>query len=808
MSLPGSRLVVNPFDFNTSLLPAAYSNGPQLPLHVGYYAAGRAHRLQEILTVYRKPEGHTGGVEVAWADEFDSLSDEWVADEGVDATVVDGQLQLNLRPDASNWWGSVQRWVEIDLEESPYIEVSVTELADAWALRVNDGGDDITVQGDTNEKGTFTYDFRKATGWTGRKRLRLRLVVAIWEKPARFDYVRIMGVRSVLESAASFETSWLPHELPTTAEYGSGTTAQLHDHFADVDTLIRSLSFQLGEAADRRWVLGGRYEGDVSWDKERRVLTVATEDYAYAVAFPEETVGGPVFSSSLVRFLAGMVDVPGREGYWAVEMDVRSGGPMPITVGFATAVEGVEAAKRRATTTARRGDWARIRDEQERFWTRYLREQVPHPHSFELVDAPAGCPREGCPEVTAGQVRNTYYKAWVFAAANVLPQTPEVNFPYPQLAAGKPSMWAFGAPQASASASWESMLQIQFYAYADASVAWAAFRGLMSLVDETGALPGEVLPTRAAQTATVLYQLTEDKEALADIYPALKRHLLWKKDNPRWIHGDHDNPYEKDADFVVSALIDMKYAAGLAKALGVVSDVEFWEQVRRDYFQDYLVWFWETPDSEPAEYYFTDTGQRRLGGTLWITSGFHLDLWDDASRRQLEGLKRRFLRELKLEEPFGSFAYPKYSDISYTVYGLLDQGMVEEARTLANVSVRDTVRSNMFAEVYYNWEFPRPDGVRPSFFGAGYVMDMVLMNNGHRMDQGWPHLVRLHPGDGGVSNLRIRGKTLNLRLEQDSVLLGGSFVRGRPDCRRHAVAVGETVAISSQCAPGESQGRR
>jgi hypothetical protein len=610
MSLPGSRLVVNPFDFNTNLLPAAYSNGPQLPLNVGYYAAGRAHRLQEMLTVYRKPEGRTGGVEVAWADEFDSLSEEWVADEGVEATVADGQLQLNLRSGSSNWWGSVQRWVEIDLEESPYIEISVTELADAWALRVNDGGADVTVQGDTNDKGTFTYDLRKATGWTGRKRFRLRLVVAIWEKPARFDYVRIMGVRSVLESAVSFETSWLPHELPTTAEYGSGTTAQLHDYFADSDTLIRSVSFQLGEAADRRWVLGGRYKGDVCWDTDTRVLAVATDAYAYAIAFPAEIVEGPAFSANLVRFLAGLVDAPGKEGYWAVEIDVRSGVSMLAVVAFATAQEGVEAARQRALRISQRGDWAKLRDKQERFWTRYLRDQVPHPHSFGLVDAPVGCLREGCPEVTAEQVRDTYYKAWVFAAANVLPPMPEVGFPYPQLAAGKPSMWAFGAPQASASASWESMLQIQFYAYADPEVAWAAFRGLMSLVDEAGALPGEVLPTRAAQTAAVLYQLTGDKEALADIYPALKRHLLWKKDNPRWIHGDHDNPYEKDADFVVSALIDMKYAAGLAEVLGLVSDVEFWEQMRRDYFQDYLVWFWETPDSDPVEYYYADTGQR------------------------------------------------------------------------------------------------------------------------------------------------------------------------------------------------------
>ncbi|MEQ7125805.1 hypothetical protein ABN034_14935 [Actinopolymorpha sp. B11F2] len=109
MSLSGSRLVVNPFDFNTSLRPAEYNNGSHLPLHVGYYAAAHAHRLLDTLMLYRKPEGRTGGLDVAWADEFESLSEDWIADPGLEATVSDGQLRLNLSSDASNWWGSVQR---------------------------------------------------------------------------------------------------------------------------------------------------------------------------------------------------------------------------------------------------------------------------------------------------------------------------------------------------------------------------------------------------------------------------------------------------------------------------------------------------------------------------------------------------------------------------------------------------------------------------------------------------------------------------------------------------------------------------
>lgn len=561
--------------------------------------------------------------------------------------------------------------------------------------------------------------------------------------------------------------------------------------------------FDLADPADRGWLVGGRYKGDVSWDEDARVLSVATDAYAYAVALPDESAEDPAYYPRLVEFLSetGAVDVPGSEGYWAVELTAASDGPIPIAVGFATSQEGTNVAVQRAAMALRRGDWAMRRDMQETFWTSYLQDQVPHPDVFDLVAVPAGCPREGCPDVTSDQVQGTYYKAWVFAATNVLPPMPEVDFPYPQLAAGKPSMWAFGAPQASASATWESMLQIQFYGYADPAVAWDAFRGLLSLVEETGALAGEVLPTRAAQTAMVLHNVDGDQRKLRDIYPSLKRHLLWKKDNPRWIHGDHDNPYEKDADFVVSVLIDMKYARHLADILQIEEDVEFWESQRREYFNEYLAWFWETPDSEPVEYYYTDTGARNSGGTLWITSGLHLDLWDEESERQLEGLKRRFTSEFKPEEPFGNFADPKYSDISYTVYGLLDQGMRDEALQLANVAIRDTTRANMFAEVYFEWEFPEPRGVRPSFFGAGYAMDMVMMNNGYRMDQGWPHLVRLHSGEGGMSNLRLHGRTLNLRIQPDSgtVRLDGSFVRVTLDCREQTVAVGETMPVPLDC---------
>lgn len=127
--------------------------------------------------------------------------------------------------------------------------------------------------------------------------------------------------------------------------------------------------------------------------------------------------------------------------------------------------------------------------------------------------------------VTSAMIERAYYAAWIFLASNILQKSPESGYEYTQFACGKPSLWGQGAPEAPYSASWESLIAMQLYASIYPEQAWDAFKGLMSLVDDTGMLAGESLPSRKAQTAFILYEATGNKQLLSDVYPALKKYM-------------------------------------------------------------------------------------------------------------------------------------------------------------------------------------------------------------------------------------------------------------------------------------------
>lgn len=282
---------------------------------------------------------------------------------------------------------------------------------------------------------------------------------------------------------------------------------------------------------------------------------------------------------------------------------------------------------------------------------------------------------------------------------------------------GKPSLWTHGPPGAAATAPWEGFLGMQLYAYVDPELSWEAFKGMMTRVTESGKIEGESLPSRKAQTAWILYQLTGDEDSLTEIYPALRRYLLWRKENPRWIFGGHDDPTEKDMEFVVHVLVDMQYAKQIARVLDRPDEVERWERLRHELFQKYLEWFWPEPTTTPpATYaYVTDSGVQRevFERANVVATGLHLDLWD--GQPQLQSVKETFLAAYEPAEAFVGFGPPwnKYPDYSYTVYGLIEKGLAGAAEIMTSVGARDVARANMFAEQYIiSTEPPRPDGVR------------------------------------------------------------------------------------------------
>jgi hypothetical protein len=807
MSLPGSRIVVNPYDFaeidarraTVPVTPVDYSNGPELPLNAAYYVADKADRLSGAAGVYLHDDHRQPRLRTALDDGFASLDEAWQVGPNLSAEVADGQVELTVHGAVA---ASLSRSVTLDLGATPYLQVSVPRTEGMWSLQVNDGTQSANtyLQRDTDRTGTITYDLPDLTGWHGTKTFRLSFVAIYADRPTYVDRLRIVGVDSPMRTATSFGTEWMPSALPFHASYADGTRLAGEDTFFDEDTVLRTMDVGAGDDGASALTLAGAVGGDASWDAVRHVLTVDASDYSYAVAFSRPPTRVRWYQTYLDFLLQRPAAAPVAGGYWSVEI------PAPATddrlgfaVGFAPGSGRSALAGERAAHPFRDGSWRDTAQRQARFWDDLLA-RVPHPRDFALH----GVPTMG---VTPAEVRREYYRAWVHLAANLLPPMPEAAYPYPQIANGKASLWMYGAPGAHASAQWESILETQFYAYLDPQAAWKAYEGLLSRVDDAGDMGGESLPSRKAQTGLVLYQLTGDATALRGVYPTLKRHLLWEQANPHWICcGDHpavNHANERDADFVASLLVDLRYMTEIAHVLGMPDEERFWQHQRSTLFSDYLSWFWPTTD-DPMQYYFVgeqgcDYRGDCHGNALDVAIGLHIDLLDDPAH--IAGLMNRFDADYDPSGPFAGIAETRYPEFSFATYGLLDHGMAGRAAVMANAYLRDVVRAHMFAEGYGldSAGGVRSGGVRPSAFGTMTVIDALWMKNGYRMDLGWPHFVKLPGEAGGIDGLSVRGRRLNERADRagDSVVLSGSLVTD--SCRDLAVPPGGTVALPDGC---------
>ena len=130
-------------------------------------------------------------------------------------------------------------------------------------------------------------------------------------------------------------------------------------------------------------------------------------------------------------------------------------------------------------------------------------------------------------------------------------------------------------------------------------------------------------------------------------------------------------------------------------------------------------------------------------------------------------------------KPFCGVSMIKYEPYMYTVLGLLEHGYGEQGRTLAVTAVRDIVLSGIQSEGYCyagDETEPLPEGVRPSMFGAAMMIDCVWLMNGVRMDDGMPVFANYFDQDGGVENLKVDGKTFNMKKEDNTFTYGGAYL--------------------------------
>lgn len=660
--------------------------------------------------------------------------------------------------------------ITVDVDKNPLLLLNVPECAGPWALKINDGSGDIALQHDTRNAGSYAFDLRAITGWSGTKTFHLVFYVipyAAHPSSVTVGDIRIerMSGNPVTNKALSYTTAWTPHDLPFSAVYADSATLTGYDYFYDKRSLVRNLQFGHITAANGKFILTGSYAGNISFTNN--ILRVAKEYYSYGLT-------SPAFNGKTVKYYAtqaamqtgsNSLAIPPSCGFWAIEIDANSlpGKQMSIATAFTANSDTAALPGLLATpltgTNAITGHASR-----QAFWDNFFT-TVPHPSRFDIqkVD-PRG--------VTPQQVKDAYYKAFALTASNVLDAEPGV-FNYPQVVTGKGSLWDEGAPVAPFSATWDSYTAIQQYAYVDPGVAWDAFKGLMSLTDAQGVIAGESLPSRKAQTAWILFQLTGDTASLTSVYEPMKRYFNWRLKYPYWVYNTVPDTAKKDAEFVFSALVDLAYMRDISKIVFNADTAAAWEQKRVQFYETSKPWFWQTPGAKPVQYYDTQTGVRSAGNTSWVTTGLYVDL---LSGSYLTGMNNLFHDNFSSGYNFYLHGVAKYPDLSYTIYGLIARGRKDSAEIMVDAAIRQAVLANTFSEAYSSHGASYPEGVRPSLFGASQVIDFVWLKNGFSYDRGFPHVVGLFGGNRGISNLKLGGRTLEIAASGNNFSFSGTFL--------------------------------
>lgn len=742
LSLPFSRIVLNPQNFVSEATEVEQNCDPTMPLGLGFYASDQAYMLPRFLSLWTSPPPAA-----TVSPPYRLAPDRWISEGIATAESLGQALRLTLPRDTRNHIAAARCGISLD-PETPILRIAVRSVVGQWVLHLSNGdAEPIMVHPGAAMPGLHLLDLSAHVTKDGRQDR--ELVLSVVDPGAEviideFAFLPRLNTQSV--GASQFATKWSTSGLNATARFGV-VEAQIDDVFVDLDSVLREIALDQELPASLSLTLVVRHVVEPVHDPSRGTVTMASDGMCVVVAVPE---GGPVrYFADETEILAGASgsDAPvGPVGVWV--MALRPGRAV-YRVGIGTSPRDVERATESAVAAA-----GRLSSECAAHWLGYWDraiEQMPLPSRFELhgVD-PKGLDEEA--------VRGAYYRSFVALYSNVLPPQPESGFHFPTIATGKASMWNHGAPGARSAAAWETFIAIQFLAYLDPETAWASFHGLMSLVDDEGSLAGESLPSRKAQTAWILFSITQDTAALQQSYPALRRLLHWSAEHPRWVYGTYDNPGEQDAEFVTSLIVDLDFAVLIARQLHLEDDVqafrEFRERLARDYERNCFI----GPERRAVQHWFADDPTASIRGgaeglALQVAMGLAVPGLTDW---QIDSLAARFYERFDPDEQLAGFDFVKHPNVAYTAAGLIDRGWLREAHVLINAMLRDVILSGSFAEVYDRGsERPRPWGVRPSIFGMTQVIDSVWLNNGLRMDGGAPAAV-VWPERNGEVAVRLR----------------------------------------------------
>ena len=762
LSIPHSRISVNPVGIGlTGEMMPHFSDGSfgSISLNAGYFYGEVPLRIPNIWSWKPVDKSIKSNSNIA-TGYFDIINLNWYDNDVKSHRVRDAiqLVQTGYVVETGSGFGYIQSEAfPIDVDETPilYINVEDNNEMQGWGLKVGlEGmGDEPIIINGTCEKGNFAFDLRQYVKWSGKQRMYVR-VFTVGKKDGTL-LLKNIGFGSIDNRATGFEINeeyWQPSQL----NYISKSPTRNIDvnavtFFADEDIVSQKLTVTKSEGNDL--IMSGIWgRGSVDIKEEDKIIIFTHSEYAIILALS----GNPEFHKyqTLNDYVIGNEDKTSKDGFWVAKYDsVREG---EIIYSSALFVPGgnvnlhhIEKAK----SAIEANNINKSLSSREFEWDKNLA-KVPIPENFNLISIDY---KGTTPEI----LEKIYYKAWAFLYTTILPPMEENDFHYPQFAAGKPSLWSEGHEKAGASAQWESIIAMQFGAYVEPEIAWDSLEGLMTLVDSEGTMGGEALPSRHVQSALILYNLTGNKERLNKIYPEMKRFLEWKIRDPRWMYLNLTDETCKDCEFVVQALTDIKYMIEVCQILNMNEEIKYWENQINPLYENYIKWFWKERGKESYRLFWQN--EFLAPDHNWSLVGLGLIKDDILQNPERDSLLKLYKDSLSENYSFFLDDFNKHPSRQLLMRGLLWLDMYDDAKAFAEVGIRDVARAGNFSEGYTNT--PETKGVTPSIFGMANTIDAALWLNGVWISEGLPIIIDLR--EGGVKNLLIRGKYLNISVKED-----------------------------------------
>ena len=105
-------------------------------------------------------------------EDFDAVAD-WTCPENSTISATNGIGKITTT--AAYGYAKKSVTCNVDTYERIKIDISTLSSSGQWALKVNDGGTDITIQYDSSSTGELVYDLKAITGWSGIKTFDIKL---------------------------------------------------------------------------------------------------------------------------------------------------------------------------------------------------------------------------------------------------------------------------------------------------------------------------------------------------------------------------------------------------------------------------------------------------------------------------------------------------------------------------------------------------------------------------------------------------------------------------------------------------------